>query len=270
VTLGQSRRPGSVTGMTDRPGDSCGTGTVIVVPCFNEERRFPGLAFLDLVGDGGIRLLFVDDGSTDGTGSLLEQLARKSDGIEILRLPHNMGKAEAVRRGLRQAIENGAGVVGYFDADLATPTTELRRLLGALEARPELMGVFGSRVARLGSHIERSAFRHYTGRVFATVASLALGVAVYDTQCGAKVFRVNPTLAAAVDRPFRSPWSFDVLLCQRLFDGTSDLPGLPVEAFLELPLEVWSDVAGSKVSLTGSLLAVWDVAVLGIKRARHR
>ncbi len=259
-----------MTGMTSPPADPSAAGTVVVVPCFNEERRFDDLAFLQLAAAGGIRLLFVDDGSTDRTGEILDQLALKSADIEVVHLARNNGKAEAVRRGLQQAIESGAAVVGYFDADLATPTTELLRLLHELDAHHELNGVLGARVSRLGSHIERSAFRHYTGRVFATVASMALGVAVYDTQCGAKVFRVNPTLVAAVASPFRSAWSFDVLLCQRLFDGTSGVPGLPIESFLEVPLEEWSDVGGSKVSLAGSLAAVWDVAVLGIRRSRRR
>ena len=128
------------------------------------------------------------------------------------------------------------------------------------------MAVFGSRVARLGSHIGRSAFRHYTGRVFATSASWALAVAVYDTQCGAKVFRVNENLVAAIETPFRSSWSFDVRLCQRLFDGTSELPGLPVSSFLEMPLEEWNDVAGSKVGVLGSAAALYDVLAIGVAR----
>ena len=133
------------------------------------------------------------------------------------------------------------------------------------------MAVFGSRVARLGSRIERSPVRHYSGRVFATVASVALGVAVYDTQCGAKVFRVNPNFIAAIESPFRSAWSFDVILLQRLLDGTPELPGLPVASFLEVPLDAWSDVGGSKVGLLGSVTALWDVIVMGVdRRARRR
>jgi glycosyltransferase involved in cell wall biosynthesis len=243
----------------------------VVVPCFNEERRLDGPAFLDLAGPDRVRLLFVNDGSTDGTGALLDRLRKENASIEVLELPRNLGKAEAVRRGLRHAVAAGAIIVGYLDADLATPGAELLRMVRILESRSELMAVFGSRVARLGSRIERSPVRHYAGRVFATVASLALGVAVYDTQCGAKVFRVNATFTAAIESPFRSAWSFDVLLCQRMLDGTAEVPGLPIASFLEVPLDAWSDVGGSKVRLRGSLAALWDVVVMGVgRRARRR
>ncbi len=100
----------------------------------------------------------------------------------MLGLPSNAGKAEAVRLGLQRAISQDALIVGYFDADLATPGAGLLQMLEILDCRSDLVAVFGSRVARLGSNIERSLFRHYSGRVFATFASWALGVAVYDTQ----------------------------------------------------------------------------------------
>jgi dolichyl-phosphate beta-glucosyltransferase len=221
------------------PDPDYGSVPVVVVPCYNEEARLDRNAFVALADSGEVRLLFVDDGSTDGTGAVLDGLARASAVIETLKLPRNGGKSE------------GAPVVAYLDADLATPGPELLRMVRTLDARQDLAAVFGSRVARLGSHIERSPFRHYTGRVFATFASWALDVAVYDTQCGAKVFRVNPNLAAAFALPFRSAWSFDVQLCRRLFDGTADLPGLP---------------SGSKVDVIGSASALWDVIVIGVER----
>ncbi len=213
-----------------------------------------------------MQLLFVDDGSDDGTKVVLERLARKSEAIGLLELHRNCGKGEAVRQGLLRAVASGPPIVGYFDADLATPGSELIRMMTVLECHPELAAVFGSRIARLGSHIERSPFRHYLGRIYATAASLALGVAVYDTQCGAKVFRVNDNLRMAIQAPFRSSWSFDVLLCQRLLDGAHGLPGLPEGSFLEMPLERWTDRPGSKVDLAGSVRALADVINLGVVR----
>ncbi|MDQ1419024.1 MAG: hypothetical protein QOJ52_986, partial [Acidimicrobiaceae bacterium] len=84
--------------------------------------------------------------------------------------------------------------------------------------------MLGSRIARLGSTIERTARRHLLGRVFATAASVALGCQVYDTQCGAKVFRVTPALTVALQRPFRSAWAFDVELQSRLLTGGPSVP----------------------------------------------
>jgi dolichyl-phosphate beta-glucosyltransferase len=97
-----------------------------------------------------------------------------------------------------------------------------------------------------------------------------LGVAVYDTQCGAKVFRVNANLAAAIDHPFRSSWSFDVLLCQRLFDGTAEVPGLPISSFLEMPLDEWSDIPGSKLKATAGAQALIEVLGMAFTRRRDR
>ncbi len=242
---------------------------VIVVPCFNEAHRIDERAFGEIVATGKVRLLFVDDGSTDDTSEILHRMARTSEGIDIFALGTNTGKAEAVRRGLLVAVRGGAGVVGYYDADLATPPAELLRLTHELTSRPELSGVLASRVARLGSSIERNALRHYLGRAYATIASTALGITVYDTQCGAKVFRVNDTFVAALADPFRSSWAFDVELLDRLLHGNGRVPGLAVTTFLELPLAAWHDVTGSKVRLGPALAMLFDLVPIARRRARR-
>jgi hypothetical protein len=239
---------------------------VIVVPCYNEERRLDERAFLDMARTGRARLLFVDDGSTDGTAAALARMAASGEGIGVLTLGVNVGKAEAVRRGLLLAVRNGARVVGYYDADLATPPHELTRLIDTLQQAPELAGVLACRVARLGSSIRRSAWRHYLGRAYATAASVALGVTVYDTQCGAKLFRVNDTLVGALARPFRSPWALDVELLHRLLHGAPGTPPLPETAFVEVPLQSWSDVRGSKLRVGPAFRAVLDLARIARSR----
>jgi glycosyltransferase involved in cell wall biosynthesis len=241
----------------------------VVVPCYNEERRLDGCAFLELAASDRIRLLFVNDGSTDATQDVLEDLTRRSEVIDAVQLPKNHGKAEAVRQGLLHTLaHNQSSIVGYLDADLATPGHEFLRILDTLESDEVLMAVWGSRIARLGSRIDRRALRHYLGRIFATAASIALDIPVYDTQCGAKVFRVTDTFRRAIDRPFRSAWSFDVVLIERLLDGSDDCPGLPIASFLELPLEDWRDVPGSTMRPMGSIAAVRDLWSVAVTRRR--
>jgi hypothetical protein len=99
---------------------------------------------------------------------------------------------------------------------------------------------------------------------------MALGVVVYDTQCGAKVFRAGPELSHAIATPFASKWAFDVELLDRLLRGTGSLPGIPVEAFLEVPLASWKDVRGSHVRLSAGIEALAQITALGLRRRRHR
>jgi glycosyltransferase involved in cell wall biosynthesis len=251
---------------------NAGTGApraCIVVPCYNEARRLDEGALAGLVADGSIRLLLVDDGSTDETRAVLDRLARGTAGITVLGLDRNRGKAEAVREGLMAALGGDAAIVGYYDADLATPPAELLRLVDTLRDHPDVECVLGARVALLGTTIERRAARHYAGRLFASAASLALGVRVYDTQCGAKVFRRSDALVAAVAAPFRSRWAFDVELLGRLLRGTDAVAPMPPEALLEVPLQSWRDVPGSRLSASGALLALVGVARIGAARRRR-
>src|SRR4051812_8571535 len=200
----------------------------VVVPCYNEGLRLDEQAFARMAANDQIRVLFVNDGSTDNTSERLALLkARAPTHVEVITLRRNSGKAEAVRQGLLAALAGGAEILGYYDADLATPPEELIRLIGIIRTS-DVEALFASRVLLLGRAIERSSRRHYLGRVFATAASLALRIAVYDTQCGAKLFRRTSQLRAALTEPFISRWGFDVELLGRLLAGTPDVPPMPL------------------------------------------
>jgi dolichyl-phosphate beta-glucosyltransferase len=236
---------------------------IVVVPCYNEAARLDVEAFRGFELPGrSVRFCFVNDGSGDATGSLLEGLcSARPHRCRVLDLGSNHGKAEAVRRGLLAALDCGAAAVGFWDADLATPLAELPRFCDVLEASPEVEIVLGSRVRLLGREIRRSALRHYLGRVFATGASLTLGLPVYDTQCGAKLLRVTPALRSLLAEPFLTRWVFDVELLAR-FERLARGSALPVERRVyELPLLRWSDVPGSKVH-------AWDFVRSGLELLR--
>lgn len=231
----------------------------LVVPCCNEQERLNLAQIEVLTADAGVTVVLVDDGSTDATLSILRGIAagRSGNDVEVVALEHNAGKGEAVRAGMRAALRSNPAWIGYLDADFSTPASEMLRLINVARSSDTCNAVLGSRVAMLGRRITRTRFRHYTGRVFATAASNVLGLAVYDTQCGAKLFRSGDALNCALAEPFRSPWAFDVELLGRLIRY-----GFAAETFREEPLEIWKDRPGSKRSVGSSLHAtatLWSI-----------
>ena len=234
------------------------TRTCIIVPCYNEEQRLPVLEFRDFLGrPGAVGLLFVNDGSLDGTGKVIDGLMRQfPDRARTLHLERNVGKAEAVRQGILEAVrEKAFSHVGYFDADLSTPLDEVEHLLGAAGKTGAAMA-FGARVKRLGIRLDRSGLRHYVGRVFATEASMLLGLPVYDTQCGAKLFQTS--LAGELFKaPFLSRWFFDVEIFFRMiaFYGRDKVE----RAAIEVPLDNWIEKGDTKVQWTDFLKAPFEL-----------
>ena len=238
------------------------TSTALVVPCYNEALRLPTDGFLNYLQSTStdVRFIFVDDGSTDATLDVLRRLASiGGERVAVLGLQTNRGKAEAVRSGMNYALNRfHVNVVGFWDADLATPLGELSPMLEVLKRSPKIDMVFAARVKLLGRRINRRPARHYFGRIFATAVSNVLALPVYDTQCGAKLFRVTPDLTRILAEQFLSRWVFDVEIIARFLR----LRGGDVveKAIYEYPLDTWTDVAGSKVGAGDFIRAALDVA----------
>jgi glycosyltransferase involved in cell wall biosynthesis len=245
----------------------------IIIPCYNEGRRLDNSRFIAFACPvHEISFLFVDDGSTDNTLALLKSLKNlEPTKFPILTLSKNSGKAEAVRQGVLTALKGCPDYVGFWDADLATPLEALPTFLDLAESRPDVEMVMGARVKLLGRRIERQASRHYLGRVFATAVSLVLGLGVYDTQCGAKVFRVSPSLEGLFAEPFASRWIFDVEIIARLIQARhrnklSDAASV----IYELPLTDWRDVSGSKLKAADFVRAAWELAKIHHRYLQRR
>jgi glycosyltransferase involved in cell wall biosynthesis len=242
----------------------------LVVPCYDEARRLDVKAFRDFAASRPwLRFVFVDDGSRDATRELLASLCREPHGrCALVALDRNRGKAEAVRAGMLSALAGPATLVGFWDADLATPLVELERLRACFAADPDLEIALGSRVRLLGHRIERSELRHWFGRIAATCVSQILRLPVYDTQCGAKLFRASPALREVFAEPFLTRWEFDVEILARWLelrrrDGAAD----PAARIRELPLLEWRNVADSRLRPRDFVRAPLELARLW---RRHR
>ena len=246
-----------------------GPRVVIVLPCYLEAARLDPAAFLDVLASRPwLSLLFVDDGSGDGTFGVLTGIESASpERVRVLRLPEHAGKGEAVRAGVLEAARAQPDYVGFWDADLAAPLAAVDDFVALAGSRPDLDVLVGSRVNLMGRDIRRSTARHYLSRVFATAASLALDLPVYDTQCGAKLFRATSEVLGTFTQPFRSRWVFDVEILERylalaVLDG-----GPPRRARIyELALPAWHEVPGSKLRARDFLWSFVEV----LRVWRHR
>jgi dolichyl-phosphate beta-glucosyltransferase len=216
----------------------------IIIPFYNEVKRLNYEGFIEIFNTfSKYNFLLVDDGSSDNTIAVLEEFQLKFSSIEVLKLKKNVGKAEAIRSAVLSLSD--ADFISYYDADLATPFSELDKLIQFSIQNPNYKMVMGARIKLIGNGVKRSLKRHYFGRIFATIVSqFVLKVAVYDTQCGAKVIDYQ-TAKQIFEKPFISKWLFDVELLKRL-QRINNLR----EIVKEIPLEKWEEIGNSKIKVS--------------------
>ena len=107
----------------------------VIIPAYNEERRIG--RSIELIDDYlnragyGYEAIVVDDGSVDGTVSVVEGLTSRYRGIHLLKNRVNHGKGYSIRRGIKHSNGN---LILMSDADLSTPIEELEKLLDPIIA----------------------------------------------------------------------------------------------------------------------------------------
>jgi len=241
--------------------------TTIIIPCYNEANRLHLEVFLNFACRyPNISFIFVDDGSKDLTISLLcGAMAALPKQIDVLMMARNAGKAEAVRHGLKFAAKRGDKYIGFLDADLATPLNAITDFISVADRLDNIDVVFGSRAGGLGRRVYRDLHRKIISLVCATMGRMATGLALKDTQCGAKLFRNTPHLKNCLDTPFTAGWLFDVELFLRISNPDKKTR----KNFFEYPVLEWTEIPGSNIkfsdvikgglSMTSLILNQWKI-----------
>jgi len=241
---------------------------LMVVPCFNEEKRFDQEYFDHLTRIESTEWLFVDDGSKDATLSVLSNFCRRSN-TNFLHLPKNVGKSEALRIGMLQEIEKDSGAkwIGFLDSDGAFSVEDVNEILTKImeEEFDMYEAIFTSRVKLSGRRIQRKPYRHLLGRILTTVFGVIWKDIPYDTQSGFKVIRNTQTFRNSILQPFTNRWFFDIEIVLRMARSQNKLPHI-----WEQPLFSWVDISGSKISLRECVRLAFEVSKIMILLLRNR
>ena len=158
----------------------------LVIPVFNEEENLPILAgeireAMDPL-EGAYEVIFVDDGSTDGSPGVLAGIARRDPAVRIVRQRRNAGQSAALDVGFRYA--RGAVIV-TLDADLQNDPADIPRLLERLQ-QGGVDVVAGVRAQRQDTWTRRAS-----SRLANAVRNWATEESVTDVGCTLKAFRAD-------------------------------------------------------------------------------
>ncbi|NHF58577.1 response regulator [Flavobacteriaceae bacterium TP-CH-4] len=235
----------------------------VVIPCYNEEERLSSTVFQSFAQKNlGYHLCFVNDGSTDNTLEVLEELRKGNEAmISIYNCEKNGGKAEAVRRGmLYLAKDSQLDYIGYLDADLSTDFSDFDDLVATID-RSEFKIVSGSRISRMGADITKESARKVISKTINLIIRNIVGMPFKDTQCGAKIME-RSLVPVVFEKSFITRWLFDVEIFIRM---RKHFGKERVQQFIcEQPLRRWIHADGSKLSMTDSVKIVGQLARIAI------
>lgn len=235
----------------------------VVIPCYNEEERLLSSEFKAFAHKNlGYHLCFVNDGSTDNTLAVLEELKEANPtNISVYNCEKNGGKAEAVRQGMLHLIKDQQfDYVGFLDADLSTDFRDFDDLVKTIE-NSDFKIVSGSRISRMGADITKESARKIISKTINLIIQTILGMPFKDTQCGAKI--MDREIAATVFRKkFITKWLFDVEIFMRMrkFYGKDEAKRL----ICEQPLKRWIHADGSKLSMKDSIKIVGQLGQIAL------
>jgi len=152
---------------------------LVVVPVYNEAANLPPVIARLKSRIPLYNLLFIDDGSSDGSREVLER-----EGVRYLRHPINLGYEEALRTGMREVMLHDYEYVVYFDADGQHQLADLLNIIRVYETE-DFDLIQGSR--NVGERMFRPSLRSLGTWAFSRLTTLFAGVEITDATCGLKL-----------------------------------------------------------------------------------
>jgi dolichol-phosphate mannosyltransferase len=232
----------------------------VVIPTYNERENLEAL--VKAVLSHGYRILIVDDGSPDGTGTLADELARSHQLVGVLHRSSKEGLGPAYAIGFRQALAGEARVICEMDADFSHDPADLPRLVDAVASGDADLAI-GSRYVPGGATPDWPIHRRILSQGGNLYARLMLNLRVRDATAGFRAYRAERLPELGAETCQASGYGFQVELAWR---ATAN--GLRI---VEVPI-VFRDRIYGESKMKGSIVveAMWLVTKWGVGRMFDR
>ena len=223
----------------------------IIIPCYNEKDTIEKiLAEVMDVNLGPIKkeIIIVDDGSKDGTRTILKKLADKNKAITLIFQKVNQGKGAALKKGI---LASSGDVVIIQDADLEYDPQEYKRLIYPIE-RGQADVVYGSRF--IGGEPHRIIyFRNQVANKFLTfLSNLFTGLNLTDMETCYKMMRGNLAREMAKDLKAQR-FGFEPEITARIAKAKASVYEIGISYYGR------SKEEGKKIGFRDGLKAIWEI-----------
>jgi dolichol-phosphate mannosyltransferase len=226
----------------------------VCLPTYNERENVEPM--VRALGEHGVRVLVIDDGSPDGTGEVAGRLAGELGYVDVLHRPRKEGLGPAYVAGFRRALADGAELILEMDCDFSHDPADVPRLIAAA-ADADL--VLGSRYVEGGSIPSWGPVRRAISYGASLYARLWLGWDVRDATTGFKCFRREVLERIDLGSISAKGYAFQIETTYRAARAGFRVREVPI---------VFADreVGGSKMSRAIVLEAIWRVPALRLRR----
>ena len=189
---------------------------LLIIPCYNEENRLEIKKIKSFISKNShqIDFIFIDDGSSDATGCIIEENLVDNQNTYLIKLERNLGKGNALREGFLRNLNKPYQYFGFIDADMDIPFSQVNNLYNALSASDSLMAISKRNLVK---NISIKNLRSISSIAMLLIANhiIAFKPGLNDTQCGCKLFKKDIAELCFKEK-FISDWLFDIEIFLRL------------------------------------------------------
>ncbi|MET0822144.1 MAG: polyprenol monophosphomannose synthase [Aeromicrobium sp.] len=241
--------------------DGQGDRVLVIIPTYDERDNIETIIDRTLAASERHHVLVVDDGSPDGTGDLVENIAASNERVDVLHRSGKLGLGSAYILGFGWGLERGFELLVEMDADGSHAPESLPGMVQQLG--PDGSLVIGSRWVPGGAVVDWPLSRQLLSRGGNGYARLALGIHVNDATAGFRVYRADILRRIDLTSIDSKGYCFQIDMTLRVLDAGGSIAEHPI-TFRE------RERGESKMSRSIVAEAMWKVTLWGVARRFRR